>query len=797
MKMLIDMYSNLTSSRFRGIGRYEIALYEALYKTKGVNKLIPVANGNYETFEELRQKIYRISPDIPLRPYYYPKRSELSMGVSAHVEISMNLVNHTYNLISPDVILAPVFEEWNEGIIPPADQFHSNVKRITILYDLIPYLFSKQYLDYNAKFKNWYIERLFSHRNHELILAISESTRQDAIKHLGINEEKVVNILAGVDPMFRKISFSKQEKKSRLSEIGISRPFIMYIGGDNFRKNMIGALEAYANLPRSITQNHQLVLNDVGDHSDFLDKAKSLGLSKNDVVIFDRISDDQLIGLYNLAKLCFFPSLYEGFGFPILEAMSCGAPVIASDNSSLPEVLGRSDAMFDASNINSISAKLHQAIEDERFRKDLSAYGLKRAKIFTWEKSAKIAWEAIESLNIKERGFVRVANSKKKIAFVSPLPPQNSGIADYSNDLLPYLADYYAIDLFSDIKSERVGSDLSNNFKIFHWSELLSRKDNYAAVLYQMGNSEFHTYMYDLLPKFPGIVMLHDFFMSGLVWCREHIDGIKSALKSEIDFSHGVRGLVELARFDQGHSIIQWPMNRKIIHYASELIVHSEYFFTLYNQYYGETWRPRTSVIKHIGKISARLSKSEKETIRTKLGINPSAVVVSSFGITSPSKLNHLAIQAISELTLDDERELNLFLVGKMDGGEYGGKIIRMIKDYAGNNYINITGHVSSEEYEDYLISTDIAIQLRTTSRGETSGAVIDCLSHGIPTILNSYAAFNDYSNKVVVKISEKPNVNEIKTALLNLIENPERIAALRNKATRLIDDEHNPKIIF
>ncbi len=223
---------------------------------------------------------------------------------------------------------------------------------------------------------------------------------------------------------------------------------------------MDGALGAFASLPRNVLEKHQLVLNDVGDLSKFRSKAYALGLQDDDFVVTGRLSDDDLVALYNLCKVSIYPTLYEGFGLPILEAMSCGAPVIASNNSSIPEVIGRSDAMFDVSNNEDVVRVLHNALTDEAYLRNLTEYGLVRAKQFSWSKTANLTWEAIrlrqnEKLDIENRVYsISPRKPLHRIAFVSPLPPDKSGVAEYSAALLPYLAAYFNIDLFTEIGLE-------------------------------------------------------------------------------------------------------------------------------------------------------------------------------------------------------------------------------------------------------------------------------------------------------------------------------------------------------
>jgi glycosyltransferase involved in cell wall biosynthesis len=301
-------------------------------------------------------------------------------------------------------------------------------------------------------------------------LAISESTRQDAIKFLDIPPDRVVSISAAASNIFQKKQLTKIQTDELQSRFGITKPFVFYTGNVEYHKNLEMTLRAYSQLPNEIRRRHQLVLTHTGDEAVFRNRIRTLGLDNQEVIITGHISDQDLVDLYNCCKLYIFPSLYEGFGLPILEAMACGAPVIAANNSSIPEVMGREDAMFDASSDHSITNALNKALIDDHFRMDLSAYGLERTKQFTWERTARKAWEALEETlgksqqNKSSQVITHIAKPKLRIAYVSPLPPQKSGIADYSADLLPHLSKLVHIDLFVDPELAVTDPYIKKNF---------------------------------------------------------------------------------------------------------------------------------------------------------------------------------------------------------------------------------------------------------------------------------------------------------------------------------------------
>ena len=163
---------------------------------------------------------------------------------------------------------------------------------------------------------------------------------------LGIPAERIVDISGGADGQFKKMDLSESQKAAFFKKYQITKPFVFYLGNDDFRKNMFGALEGFANLPEELRKTHQFVVNRVNNEKIFFEKVKLFGLNPEDVIITGQISDAELILFYNLCTVSFSPPFMKVLAYPVLEAMKCGAPVIAANNSSLPEVVNRTDMLL-------------------------------------------------------------------------------------------------------------------------------------------------------------------------------------------------------------------------------------------------------------------------------------------------------------------------------------------------------------------------------------------------------------------------------------------------------------------
>lgn len=214
------------------------------------------------------------------------------------------------------------------------------------------------------------------------IIAVSENTKMDIINILGINEEKIKVIYEAADEKYKVIN-----NEGRLSEIkekyNLNREFILFTGGITPRKNLIRLIRAFNNIPDKIS--HDLVLT--GGRGWNNKKELELIEQNKKIKRLGFIPDEEMPYLYNLADFFVYPSLYEGFGLPVLEAQACGCPVITSNVSSIPEVSGDSVLYIDPYKTKDIGAKIMMLAKNESLKKDLIRKGFKNVKRFSWDKS--------------------------------------------------------------------------------------------------------------------------------------------------------------------------------------------------------------------------------------------------------------------------------------------------------------------------------------------------------------------------------------------------------------------------
>lgn len=307
--------------------------------------------------------------------------------------------------LRPDWIhIGNLFQGYADGSLESVPARADAVPVAVTHHDLIPLVYPGDYIT-TPHARVWYDHRLESLKRASLVLTNSEFTRSEAIEMLGLRGDRVVCISCAASGRFAPIDVDQVTRDEMFSRCGITRPFVMYTGGADPRKNVEGLVRAFSLLPAAVRDAHQLVLvgKEPFERRDaLLGLARTLGLTDRHVVFAGLVPDDMLVTLYNLCSVFAFPSFREGFGLPVLEAMACGAPAIASNTSSLPEVVGWPDALFDPHSDEAVVKTLHAALTDADFRSELAGRGMARAKLFTWERSARRALDAMREISVEE-----------------------------------------------------------------------------------------------------------------------------------------------------------------------------------------------------------------------------------------------------------------------------------------------------------------------------------------------------------------------------------------------------------
>ena len=345
----------------RGVIFDLVAAQSPSYRGRGISR--------YST--ELVRAMVQYHPELVSSIVVHPElgptegTEDLSEWLTTSPDWAEGSVLHMSSVIEPEV---PVRVYW-----PREASAHRLYTAVT-LYDLIPELFPGWYLQDPGLRRRWRC-CLEVVRQADAVLTLSASTKQDTIGLLGVPEERVAVVGGGASPVFRRPESRKEAfKVARKGVKGLREGFLVYNGAFNPRKNVDGLMRGYASLPPELVNRHQLVIVCEAPpltRNHYLVMAKELGVGGH-VLIPGFVPEEVLVALFQSAELAVYPSLYEGYGLPVIDSLACGAPTIAGDNSSLREILPR-EARFEPTDPGAIGAAIVRALTDKPFRERLTA----------------------------------------------------------------------------------------------------------------------------------------------------------------------------------------------------------------------------------------------------------------------------------------------------------------------------------------------------------------------------------------------------------------------------------------
>lgn len=258
---------------------------------------------------------------------------------------------------------------------------------LDVSYKYFPELFKKKDLYQLALWGRYSISRASK------IITISESSRDDIINEYHVSGTKVDVAYLGI----KDTPESFMDKSEIKNKFGIDSPYILFVGTLQPRKNIVRLIEAFSKIENSQKLKLVIVGRKGWQYESILDAPKRYGIEER-VLFLENVTDEQLPSFYKEAELFVLPSLYEGFGLPVLEAMKYGCPVITSNISSLPEAGGNAAIYFDPDNVDDIADKMKMVLEDSSLKDKMVKEGYEQVKKFSWEKSARKVLEVLESV---------------------------------------------------------------------------------------------------------------------------------------------------------------------------------------------------------------------------------------------------------------------------------------------------------------------------------------------------------------------------------------------------------------
>lgn len=678
-----------------------------------------------------------------------------------------------YHCFSPFELGRPI-----SAVRPPfVDQLGMGYSAVG--YDLIPLRHPGEYLVHPAQ-RRRYMARLEVLRSADALQAISSAAAGDIAELLGVDERRLHVVGTGVSRHFvPPASRTEALEAVRESIPALQGPFVLYPGGHDGRKNIEGLITAFSRLPPRLVASHQLVV--VGDlppltANHYRHLARLAGVEHR-LVLTGFVSDDSLLRLYQATDLFVFPSWAEGYGLPIAEALACGAVAAVSDLAPFDELVTEKQARFDPFGTDSIAATLERCLTNQSLRAKVLAAA--PAVVASWDEVASRAAAILEQLAAGPR---RPWSKHTRVAVVSPFPPLESGVAGYSAKLVEAMVrragDGVEIDCFIDgrdrypVEPLPIGGSVPADARAFEIVD--GATGSYEHVVYVLGNSEYHQNALAALRRRPGSVISHDVRLTGLMTFAASTRGaVPGGLQHAIARAYpslppdlGENGSVNPTERDR-YGLL---MLRDVLAHTDRLFVSSFAALHLAELDAGPMLSERLAVLPFaISRFSVEERQAVEAARRAKHdGVKVSRKTIASFGIVDPSKRPETLIAAVAEL-VRQKVDVELYLVGGVSAslaaqlGELGALL-------GVAERVHITGSVAWEEYLRLLGEADLGVQLRAHFFGESSGAVSECLSAGVPTVVSNLGWMAELPSDAVVKVPHEVRAKELADVAARLL---------------------------
>lgn len=648
---------------------------------------------------------------------------------------------------------------WNpnplmNNVLLPTDLRHVTV--LVTIYDLIPWVLRATYLDqWPAHVRHEYERRLRALPTWaDALCFISASARDDFLRlaPAARARSRVIHLAADharFSPLGMRPSSSRD-------------PYVLFTGGFDPRKNMSLAVEGFARLIASDPAAHaRLKLHIVcayqeSDRAAMMAHARQLNVADR-LVLTGYVEEERLAELYQQASAFFFPSRYEGFGLPIVEALACGVPVVTTRLSSLPEVAGDHACYCDADDPQDMARALALALSQSDDH-ELRRARVEHARQFTWS-SAAAKYARLFSSTVLARGRAQV-KSLPKVAMATPWPPQRTGVAHFNQTLANHLRKQVDLTLYVEDPSacdgERFGLPMRE------LASLPTDRHGFDAVVYHVGNNTaFHRRIYQLAWQHPGIVVLHDYNIHPFLADAFQHTPDEWLFDAAIEEGHGITRTAARA----GElNVFDYPLCHALAKRSLATIVHSQWV----RQQLKEVARV---FAVPLGSQCAAESARDLSPMRQRLRLQPGQFVISTLGFINKLKRVPSMLEAVKILV---ERGYPLQFV-------IGGSLVDpalMIEDKIQTlgltDHVSISGFLSDEDFEDVIRLSDVVLNLRFPSMGETSGTLMQSFGHGKACIVSQFQQYADFPDSVCWKVDvDELEIPQLVAYLEHLLRNP------------------------
>jgi len=675
----------------RGVGRYTIGLVRAMHESGAAVTVMNASKADEQNWLD-------VIPSLQVAPF------EPSTVRSVSADTWFMCTQMMLHPIPLDVVPRMITE--------------AGLRVVGVLHDVIPYRYPEQYLCDPSALRQSQLRAVLV-RTFDAMVANSTFSADTGSPVLDFNRSQIHVVGAAVEPQFCE-GLVSESRLLRLIDKGVdvARGLVVAVTGGDDRKNTPRLIRAWGSIASELRASNQLVIACAAVpvvQARWREVADSIGLTEHDVVFTDTVTDDEMVALYQTARLSVMPSLEEGFGLPVAEAAACGCITICSNNSSLPEVIDCDEALFDANDVLDIARAIEWALTDDEHRERLKVAAARAAQRWTWKNVGRDAVAALSGSSGARRSVV-VAN---RVGLMGPMAGSPSGIGTYNallgnawheNHELPEIIEYV------DVSSTSIAVNDC------HSAAGLGRywyRHDVDHLIVSLGSSPYHAMSVARASEYACHVWLHE---PTLVGChvgvghqsgsREWADAYMRDRLSDCNVSEQLwpQDLLDADAYHAAGIHFLEP----VLRHARSVIVSSD-----------EAARKIRDIRADVPILVLPLAHEICEPVTQW----PSDQLVVSVGWIDVSKRPEEVVQSLARM------KARLLFVG-----EASDEIQEQVMDVADKlgmaSQVSFTGRLSDDEYDRTLRSASLAIQLRLHGgRGERSAAVNDLRSRGIPVI--------------------------------------------------------------
>jgi glycosyltransferase involved in cell wall biosynthesis len=707
-RIIFDAQVLQTPAIKRGMGQYVLSLLSALEKTNEVSITVVISSYHINDFTaEAKKSLEKF--DVVELPLIGLKQTK---DTKRAIVVNEDILNKWVTRFESDDCLFIIGSLFQAEIFPA---FPKGVCCGAVAYDVIPIQLFKKY----APTMRWgdYLTRFSLMNKADSLFCISKTTANDLQVYANIQPEKIKVINGGPSKL----------SKQKAPKIKPRKKFILMPTGNDIRKNNFLAVESFAAVNQKLGYEYQLVIT-----SYFTDEEKkSLNKLSQEVVFTGVVSDNELAWYFSKCEMVLFPSLYEGLGMPLIEAMVYKKTIAASSIDVFLEISPNAANFFDPNSITEMSEMIERSIKQKPSNQQLmAAKGVVRD--FTWENSAKLLLEHAFSKNNKEKSF----NDKKRMVVLGPHTTGSSAIGKFIAGIHPVLSEHFDVDYYYErspvdkvLRPDILGH-IANYRPINELSDKIIKE--YDCILYHIGNSNHHSMTLARALKFPGTVIIHDLHIGNVY---EDLYDRKLIGKDRL---YGERKLDTM--LPSKSSFLQSVVNRQ-----KAIVTHSHY---------------SEEVISSI---------TDKNVFRAQLAINTPLFDVSSknkvftiglAGILAGIKgLNTIKwIARHSEFKND---RIKLFGLNFAEAG--------LLEELRQIPNVEISTDLTDFEFQQNLRHLDILVNFRTKYQGEASYATLEAMRYGVPVIVRGdFGWYSELPNDAVLKADKEDQITELILSVKN-----------------------------